>query len=684
MARRTPPARPLDVETLLALQRLGPPTLSPDGRAAVCTVTTPSLADNRSTTRLWWLPADASGGAPRPLTQAGEKDGAPAWSPRGDRIAFVARRDQGGRKDDTPQLYCIAADGGEAVRVSDFAPGVESFRWWPDGERIVFAAWVQPELKGTAAQVRAHKARSERKESGYATDEAYYRYWDHNVPAGRVLHLHLLELKTGRIVDLFEGTTFELPRDAEGNSVYGPHPDGRSLVFAHDPAPVAVLDNPLALTRLELKARRFKTLLKDARWSFHAPSHGPDGALAFVAQEVGRHHMALPQPALLDVTPGATWRPLAPDWDLDAQAPLRWTADGQALLFTAESQGRCHLWRLPRQGGLPQVIHEGGWVQGFDVAGERIAVSADSATHPARISVFDADGATRRIESFNDTALDGVALGTQREVQITGANGEPVQMWLTLPPGFDARSKRKWPLLHLIHGGPYTAAGDAFSYRWNAQAFAAWGYVVAQVNFHGSSGFGFEFRRSLHGRQGQLECADIEAATDWLSRQRWIDRRRLFASGGSYGGFLVAWMNGHVPAGRYRAYVCHAGVFDRVATFAADSYPERPRDLDARWWLDMDRVLAQSPHASAAKMATPTLVIHGALDYRVPDCNGLAYYNTLKTLGVPARLLWFPDENHWVLKPANAQQWYREFRSWLRRHDTVADRGGDRVPAKPG
>jgi dipeptidyl aminopeptidase/acylaminoacyl peptidase len=193
---------------------------------------------------------------------------------------------------------------------------------------------------------------------------------------------------------------------------------------------------------------------------------------------------------------------------------------------------------------------------------------------------------------------------------------------------------------------------------------------VAQVNFHGSSGFGEDFKRSLVGRQGALELQDIEATTDWLLQQPWADAQRVVATGGSYGGFLVAWMNGHVAPGRYQAYVCHAGVFDRLATFSADSYPVRPKDLAARYWepAGMARVLAQSPMAFAGAMHTPTLVIHGARDYRVPDCNGLAYYNTLQARGVPARLLWFPDENHWVLKPHNSRLWYAEFLAWVGQH----------------
>jgi dipeptidyl aminopeptidase/acylaminoacyl peptidase len=253
-------------------------------------------------------------------------------------------------------------------------------------------------------------------------------------------------------------------------------------------------------------------------------------------------------------------------------------------------------------------------------------------------------------------------------VVVDGGLGEPVQMWITHPPGFNPRKKH--PLLHVIHGGPYTAAGDTFGFRWNVHALAARGHVVVQVNYHGSSGFGHAFRHSIIGRLGQLELQDLEAATDWLLDQPWADRDHVYASGGSYGGYLVAWMNGHLqpwPQGRYRAYICHAGVFDRTATWSADSYPQRHRDMGATYWSDPAKVQSQSPVTFAAAMQTPTLVIHGALDFRVPDHNGLACYNTLKAKGVDARLLWFPDENHWVLKPCNSKQWYGEFFAWLKR-----------------
>jgi dipeptidyl aminopeptidase/acylaminoacyl peptidase len=200
--------------------------------------------------------------------------------------------------------------------------------------------------------------------------------------------------------------------------------------------------------------------------------------------------------------------------------------------------------------------------------------------------------------------------------------------------------------------------------------------VVVNVNYHGSSGFGNAFLDSITHRWGELELQDIEAGTDWVLKQPWADRRRVFATGGSYGGFMVAWMNGHLKPGRYAAYICHAGCFDWTAMFADDAYAWHAKELGAWYWDDLAKVNAQSPHAFAGAMKTPTLVIHGAMDYRVPDQQGLAYYNTLKARGVEARLLWFPDENHWVLKPRNSKLWHEEFFGWLAAHDP-----GPRKPA---
>jgi len=667
----------ITVEDLWRIERLGTPSLAPDGAQAVAALTRFSMDDNKSASSLWLF--STLGGAPRPLTQCGDKDGAPRWSPRGDLIAFTAKREQQGKKDDEAQLYLIAPDGGEARRAAEVATGVEAFRWCPDGRRLLFVSWVWPDLKGHAAQAKAHKAFKERKETGYATSEAQYRHWDHNLPLGRVAHLHLLELrdggKPGKARDLFEGTTYELSRSEPDTNQFDVSPDGRRIVFAFDPAAEKRNDGRLALAELELKTGKVTVIVRDAEWDFGNPRYSPGGErIAFTASHQGRKHTMPAQLAVWEREDGRH-RVVSAEWDHEVHAPLHWEEDGQALLFTAEQKGRTHLWRFDLPDHRAEVVVAGGWVSGFDKAAGTLVTLSDSASHPARLHAHVPGAATRRIETFNDALMATLNLGRVEEVWFKGASAsggdnDDVQMWLVYPPGFDA--KKKYPLLHNIHGGPHTGPGDNWHYRWNTQLFAAQGYVVTSVSYHGSSGFGFAFLDSITHRWGALELQDVEAATDLLLKKPWADKRRVFATGGSYGGFMVAWMNGHVAPGRYQAYVCHAGCFDWTAMFADDAWCWHAKELGAWYWDDPAQVQGQSPHASAGAMSTPTLVIHGALDYRVPDAQGLAYYNTLKARQVDARLLWFPDENHWILKPRNSRLWFGEFFGWLLAHDPGA------------
>ena len=660
----------IDVDILWQLERLGPVSLSPDGAQVAAAVTRYSMDDNKAHASIWLL--STLGGEPRALTQCGDKDGQPAFSPRGDLVGFIAKREQQGHKDDEPQFYVIAPDGGEARRVGHVSTGIDAFRWFPDGQRIAFVSWVWPDAKGDAAQARLMTAFRERKETGHATSETLYRYWDHALPTGRAPQLHVMDIQSGRVRNLFEGSGYELERAEPDTNTFDISPDGKRIVFAFDPVDEKRLDNRFSLAELDLKSGRFDVIARDANWTFHAPRYNRDGSeIAFRARHDGLKHT---MPAQLAVWERASrrWQVESAEWDHEVHAPLLWEDDGQALLFTAEQKGRMHLWRFDRPDRRASTLVEGGWVGAFDKCAGTLVTVADAAGHPGRVTACVPGNAPRRIERFNDKVLAGIDLGRHEEMWITGALGDRVQMWLSYPPDFDP--KKTYPVLHTIHGGPHTAFGDGWHYRWNHAVFAAQGYVVAAVNYHGSSSFGYAFADSITHRWGELELQDVEAATDWLLKKPWVDKRRIYAAGGSYGGFMVAWMNGHVKPGRYAAYVCHAGCFDWVGMFADDAYTGYAREIGANYWDDMARVHAQSPHAFAAGMHTPTLVVHGALDYRVPDAQGLAYYNTLKARGVDARLLWFADENHWVLKPRNSKQWYGEFFAWLQRHAAGADK----------
>jgi dipeptidyl aminopeptidase/acylaminoacyl peptidase len=269
-----------------------------------------------------------------------------------------------------------------------------------------------------------------------------------------------------------------------------------------------------------------------------------------------------------------------------------------------------------------------------------------------------------QISHFNDAICSKWKLGKVEEVTFKGADDEKVRMWVVYPPDFDP--KRKWPLIQVVHGGPHIGIMTDFSFRWNLQLWAARGYVIGCVNFHGSSGFGHKFADSITGDFGTKPMTDIMKATDWFEQQPWIDKKRMAAAGASYGGYMMAWLNGHTD--RFQAMVCHAGVFDYHGQMASDVVRGRERALGAFPWNDISKVDRQSASRYSANFKTPTLILHGEKDFRVPHTHGLAYFNTLKLKGVPARLVYFPDENHWILKQGNSRLWHREVFAWLERY----------------
>jgi dipeptidyl aminopeptidase/acylaminoacyl peptidase len=656
---------PFDAEALWAVKRIGAPTLSPDGRLACAPVTSYSIDRNVGITELWLYPTGFGSrvgvpAKPRKLT-GGDKDSDPRFSPDGTRVAFTAKRGDDGEA----QIYLIAPDGGEAVRLTRVATGVSAIKWFPDGTRIAFVSWVWPDLRGEAAQAKRYREKKDEKVQAHLTERGEYRYWDHWLTDGREPHVFACDVATGRCEDLLAGTGLALQPWDPAAEHYDIAPDGSELAVTVDPAPEPGMMHRCDIVVVDLRTRRTKNLTSASGMSDEHPCYSPDGrSIAYHAYDTARAFNDQGHLRVLSRKTGASTR-LAPAFDR-ATTHLAWTPDSAALLSLTEDRGRVGLWRHPLGGSAPSPLVPGGVVSGYaqSVDGSVLVYTRDTARHPPALFAASGDGSGERaIESHNRALLARHALGDVREFEVAGFHGEPVQLFVTYPPGFDP--KRKWPLMHSIHGGPHAAHHDGWHFRWNTQVFAGQGYVVAAVNYHGSSGFGQAFLETITGRYGEKEFADTEAATDLLIAQGYIDATRLVATGGSYGGFMVAYMNGHTD--RYRAFVCHAGCYDWVSMMATDGYRFFAKELGAFHWDDEARVMRQSPHHYVKQAKTPTLVIHGELDYRVPATQGLQYFNSLKAKDVPARLVYFPDENHWILKPRNSLLWYREFFAWLGR-----------------
>ena len=670
-ANRRPP---LTVEALWAIKRLASPTLSPDGGCACAAVTTFRMETNDSVTELWLFPTGVAGkpaAKPRRLT-AGDKDSDPTWSPDGRWIAFTAKR----KDDDEPQIYLIAPDGGEAKRLTSLATGCNALKWFPDGKRIAFVSWMWPDLDTDAEQGKRKKERKDAKVKAHITERAAFRYWDHWLTDGREPHVLVCAIANGRCRDALAGTGLALPPWEPNAGDFDIAPDGRELAVTVDLAPEPGMMNERDIATVDLATKRKRVLTAGTGTDDAGPVYSPDGrAIVFHSYDTRRSFNDQGHLTLLERR-SRRMRPLAPKHDRQV-AHVAWAPDSRSLLFTFEERGRIGLWRLPVHAtdgaAAPSQVVAGGAIGGFAQSNDGSVLAFDRATamHPPALFACRADGSGERsIESLNRALLARHALGEGREVTVKGWGGAPVQMWITYPPNFDP--KKKWPLLHSIHGGPHAAHLDMWHFRWNTQVFAGQGYVVAAVNYHGSSGFGQKWLETITGRYGEKEFADIEGGTDWLLRQGYIDRARLVASGGSYGGFMVAYMNGHTD--RYKAFVCHAGCYDWVSMMATDGYLFFAKELGAFHWDDPARVMKQSPHHYVKRAKTPTLVIHGELDYRVPATQALQYYDTLKARNVTARLVYFPDENHWILKPQNSRLWYREFFAWVARYVSAGAR----------
>ncbi|MBN1163663.1 MAG: S9 family peptidase [Candidatus Krumholzibacteriota bacterium] len=649
--------KPLSATDLWKMKRLSATSLSPDGKLAAVVVTSYDIEKNQGQGDIWIIHTDGSG--ERRFTTGETTEGSPVWSPCGKWLAFTAQRE--GEK---TQLQLISLEGGEAMELTDMPLGVSDPRWMPDGRSIIFSSPVLPGYEGELDSLKTElERRRKSKVTAKVTEDRFYRYWDHWLTDGYLVHLFRIDIESREVTPLMPG--WDRHSSTSGGIEYDISPDGSQIAFTslREGAPYDKLESDIYLIDTG-NPGKVKNLTADNPADDFAPYYTPDGKyilygrqkiLDFYGDRVRlvRYHRKTGEKKVITES-----------FD---HSPSGWIVDekNKTVFFHAGDRAMVSLFSVPLQGGEVREIFRGGTnrLVGILPGGDLIFMH-QSNCEPDRICVVGKNGkGLRKLTSFNDDILSGIEMGRFEDVWFQGAGGAAVQMFILYPPGFDA--EKKWPLLVLVHGGPHGTFGDDFHPRWNTQVFAAPGYVTALVNFHGSSTFGQDFTDAITGENGRKPFIDVMRAVDHILERGFVDERRMAVAGGSYGGYLASWIGTQTI--RFACLINHAGVFDLCAQFGSDITSGRQRAYGGTPWEALENVIRWSPAHNMENYVTPTLIIHGEKDYRVPVGNGLEAYGMLKAKGVPARFIYFPDENHWVLTAQNSIFWYREFHAWLER-----------------
>ncbi len=698
-----PPGRPMQFTDLVKMRRLGDSTLSPNGKWILFAVTDIDLDKNSRTSHLWVIPA--AGGQEKPITASSAGESRGRFSPDGKQLLFVSSREG------SSQLYLAEFDdasgnAGEAKALTSLSTGADGALWSPDGRYILFLSSVYPDCASNPDPAACNKQRDEQQENSKVRAQLFThllaRHWN-TLTGDKRSHLFLIPGTGGTPRDLTPGDHHDIPPFSVGGADgYAFSPDSKEIAFEEnlDPEPATSTNADIFTLRLDDPQARPNKISTSPGGDF-SPAYSPDGKyIAWRSQARAGYESDRFRLLIYDRQTKQIKEPL-PNFDrwIDEFA---WSTDAKTIYFVAADQGEApvfainipldgkdlsKLYSLQATSGTVQLTREGEYSTLLpSPSGQYLFATKMTVSSPAKLVMLDtklvghdmtavvrgvapsklialpASVPEVRLTHLNDETLADLDLPKMTGFWFRGALGTRVQGFLIRPPRFDPT--KKYPVKFLIHGGPEGAWGNAWSYRWNPELFAADGYVVVMVNPRGSTGYGQQFIDQIDGDWGGKPYLDLMRGLDYAEQHfPFIDKSRECALGASYGGYMADWILGHTD--RFACVVSHDGMFNTESAYGETDelwFPEW--EFRGTPWTNRLGYRRWSPMLSAARMKTPTLVIHGQLDYRLELSQGLQLYTTLQRQHVPSEMLYFPDEGHWVLKPQNSQLWYSTVNAW--------------------
>ena len=656
-------AHPYSIQDQLAMRRVSSPTVSPDGKHVAFVLRTTDFAANKGRTDVWVVNADGSN--LRQLTRHEANDDQPVWSPDGQSLYFLSTRSG------SNQVYRAALAGGDEVQVTKLPLDVGAFALSRDGKQLALALEVFPDCPTLQCTTERLSAQEKDKSSGRLYEHLLYRHWD-TWSNGTRSHLFVLPASgTGTPRDLMPGMDADAPTKPFGGSEeFTFTPDGTGVVFtARDVGRTEAwstdLDLFVAPTTGAGKAAAPRKLTTQNRATDTSPSFSPDGkTLAYLAMERPMYESDRLR-VVLRSWPDGKERVLTQKWDRSAGA-LSWSADGKTLFTTADEVGNHPAFALDVATGEPRrIVKDGHAGDPQPLAGGRVLFALDSLGAPADLWSVGADGSEpRQLTKMNAEALADIRFGEYEQFSFPGWNGETVHGYVVKPVGFDP--KKKYPVAFLIHGGPQGSFGSSWSYRWNPQFYAGAGYAAVMVDFHGSTGYGQAFTDAIRDDWGGKPLEDLQKGLDAaLKRYAFLDESRMCALGASYGGYMINWIAGNW-SDRFKCLVNHDGIFDtRIGYYDTEEtwFPEW--EHGGTPWDKPQAFEKHNPANFVKNWKTPMMVVQGGKDYRVVETQGISTFTALQRKGIPSQFLYFPDENHWVLKTANSRKWHETVLAWF-------------------